>query len=196
MCRLIALFALAVLAATPTLAQHDHHAAPDSVETYVVTGLRVDEHNPPPGSAVGRAGLRYGDGGYVSIVYGKPYRRGRLVVGGLVGYDAVWAAGAHRATELWTTVPLTIGGTRIAPGGYSLFLTPRLDRWTLHVNRRLGMHLADEYSAAEDLVTTDAVPVPLNERVEGLTWAFAPDGTGLVFSWDETGVTFPFRRAD
>ena len=118
------------------------------------------------------------------------------MLGGLVGYGVVWAAGAHRATELWTTVPLAIGGTRVEPGAYSLFATPRPDRWTLHVNRRLGMHLADEYDPADDLVTVDVTPEALDAPVEGLTWAFAADGSALTLAWDRVRVSLPLARAD
>ena len=194
---------IALLVTRGAAAQHDH-ATPSPAdgpmavaETFVVTGLRVDEADPPPGSGVGRAGLRFADGGYVSVVHGKPYARGRVLWGGLVAWGTVWSAGAHRATELVTTVPLVIGGTRVEPGAASLFVTPRADApWTLHVNRHLGAHLTDEYDLAADLATVDAVPTALVEPVEGLTWAFAADGTALVLSWGDTSVTFPIARAD
>lgn len=198
MTRLLAFAALATLAASGPAAQHVHGDAPpsDSVETSLATGLRIDEAAPPPGSAIGRAGLRYGDGGYVSVVFGRPFVRGRQVFGGLVGYGEVWAAGAHRATELWTTVPLRLGDTVVEPGAYSLFVTPRPGRWTIHVNRRVGMHLADEYDPADDLVTVDVDPEALAAPVEGLTWAFADDGSALTLVWDRARVALPIARAD
>ena len=191
--------ALAVLVASGAHAQHHgpRHAPAESgvAETFVVTGLRVDEADPPPGSGVGWAGLRFADGGYVSVVHGKPYARGRVLWGGLVAWDAVWAAGAHQATELVTTVPLQIGGTRVAPGAYSLLVTPRQsEAWTLHVNRTLGAHLADEYDPADDLATAQAVPTTLAQPAEGLTWAFAADGSALTLSWGSTAVGFPISR--
>jgi hypothetical protein len=203
MIRPLVLAVLAVAAASGARAQHEHAAptpgaAPDAVaETFVVTGLRIGEADPPPGSAVGRAGLRYADGGYVAVVYGRPYARGRQVWGGLVGYDGVWVAGAHRATEVVTTVPLVVGGARLDPGAYSLFVTPRADGpWTLHVNRRLGMHLADEYDSAEDAAVAEAAPTTPAVPVEGLTWAFADDGSALTLAWADRAVAFPVSRAD
>lgn len=197
------LAALAVLAASGASAQHDH-AAPVSgggpmavAETFVVTGLRVDDADPPPGSGVGLAGLRFADGGYVSVVHGKPYARGRVLWGGLVAWDSVWAAGAHRATEMVTTVPLMVGGTRVEPGAYSLFVAPRDgEPWTLHVNRGLGAHLADEYDASDDLATVDAAPDTLAEVVGGLTWSFSDDGRALILSWGDTSVAFPIARVE
>lgn len=193
------LLALALTAA-PAAAQHVHGTAPpvgtDVLEAFVVDGFRIDPAAPPPGSGVGRAGLRFADGGYVHVVYGRPYARGRDVFGGLVGWDDVWVTGAHRATEFVTTVPLEIGGVRVEPGAYSLFTTPRPDRWTVHLNRALGMHLADEYDPALDVVAADVAPSPLAEPVEALTLDFVTaDGAGLRVRWGRTSVVLPLRRA-
>ena len=193
------LFAAALVALAPP-AEAQHHGgsspSPEVAETFVVDGLRVDAADPPPGSAVGRGGLRYADGGYVAVVYGKPYVRGRQVYGGLVGYGAVWVAGAHRATEMVTTVPLVIGGTRVEPGAYSLFVTPEPDAWTLHVNRALGTHLADEYDASLDVATVAVAPEVIDPPVEALTWSFAADGSALALAWGPLVADFPLARAD
>lgn len=202
------LFVLALALAATASAQHDHAAPPTSgdstavIETFVVEGLRVDPDDPPPGSAVGRAGMRFADGGYVSVVHGKPYARGRQVWGGLVGLNTVWVAGAHRATELVTTVPLRIGDARVEPGAYSLFVTPRHNAWTLHVNRSLGGHLADDYDPDLDVATVSVMTETLDARaldpsrltVEALTWRFADDGSALILAWERLMGAFPIAR--
>lgn len=188
------LLLLSLLAAIPHVAaQHDH--AEGEIETFVVEGLRVDAADAPPGSAVGRAGARLPGGGYLHVVYGKPYRRGRQIFGGLVAYDQVWATGAHRATELVVTVPVTVGGEPLEPGVYSLFTTPRPGRWTLHLNTVLGMHLADEYDAAHDVLTAEAAPETLDEPVDAFTIDFVAveGGIDLRIQWDRTAVRFPVR---
>jgi hypothetical protein len=199
--RLVAAFLVLGFAA-PVYAQHNHaqhgHASGDSAkaaETFLVEGLRVDPAYPPPGSAVGRAGARLPGGSYLHVVYGKPYKRGRQVFGGVVGYDQIWVTGAHRATELVATAPVTVGGEALEPGVYSLFTTPRTDRWTLHLNRALGMHLADEYDPALDVLTVDLVPGTLAEPVEAFTIDFIPtgDGVDLRIRWDRTEVAVPIR---
>lgn len=194
---------LSLLIAASAQAQHDHaHLDTEAgdpgtvVETFVVTGLRVDEADPPSGSGVGRAGLRYGDGGYVAIVHGKPYARGRQIWGGIVAFGQPWAAGAHRATELITTVPLLVGDTRIEPGVYSLFVTPRHNAWSLHVNTVLGMHLADEYDPAHDVGVVFAMPTVLQTPEEALTWSFRRDGAFLTLAWGNLAGEFPLARAD
>lgn len=186
-------FVVLLLSAAPVAAQHDHAAG--TTETFLVEGLRVDMADPPPGSAVGRAGARLPGGGYLHVVYGKPYKRGRVVFGGLVGYDQVWVTGAHRATELVVTVPVAVGGVPLEPGVYSLFTTPRPDRWTLHLNSALGMHLADEYDPALDVLAVDLLAETLAESVDAFTIEFMPadDGVDLRILWDGTAVSAPIR---
>ena len=211
--------ALALLAtAAPTRAQHVHihadgqrhvHEAPvaGAVVTSAAPGLRLDAVNPPLGSAVGRAGATLADGTYLSVVYGQPFVRGRTVFGGLVGWGAVWATGAHTSTELAVTRPILFGGTRVEPGLYSLFSTPRPDRWTFHLNRALGMHLADDYDEALNVAEADATPEALGETVQALTLDFVPAGAvagtaagaaagvDLRLQWDRTAVRVPIRPA-
>ncbi len=183
-----------LLIAPAATAQHEAVAG-SVVETFLVEGLRVDPADPPPGSAVGRAGARLPGGGYLHVVYGKPYARGRQIFGGLVGWDQVWATGAHRATELVVTVPVTVGGEALEAGVYSLFTTPHPDRWTLHLNTALGMHLADEYDPALDVLTVDLGPETLAEPLPAFTIDFVPaaDGADLRIRWDRTGVSVPVR---
>jgi hypothetical protein len=68
-----------------------------------------------------------GVGGFAArivIDYGQPHARGREVWGSLVPFDSVWRLGADRATHLTTDVPLTIGGTAVPAGSYSLAMLP------------------------------------------------------------------------
>jgi len=187
---------LTLFAVWVPFAAAQHGGTSDAMaETFLVEGLRVDAADPPPGSAVGRAGVRLPDGGYLHILYGKPYKRGRQIFGGLVGFGHVWVTGAHRATELVVTVPVTVGGRSLEPGVYSLFTTPQPEQWTLHLNRALGMHLADEYDPGLDVLTVDLTPTTLDAPVEAFTIDFVPvaDGADLRIRWDRTAVTVPIR---
>ena len=195
----LAALALGLALAAPAAAQHHggHAEAPGVTEAFEVSGLRVDDADPPPGSGVGRAGLRFDDGGYLSAVYGKPYARGRVIFGGVVAYDAIWSTGAHHATDVVTTVPLAVGDTTLAPGAYSLFTTPGRETWTVHLNARLGMHLADEYDPADDVAVVTVPVEALAEPVEALTYTFThTDGLGLRIAWGDVAVTLPFARAE
>ena len=197
-----ALLALGVTlaAVTPAGLLAQHHGSGDSgkTETFLVTGLRIDAESPPPGSAVGRAGARLAEGGYLHVVYGKPYARGRQIFGGLVAYDQIWATGAHQSSELAATVPFSIGGQRLEAGVYSVFTTPGRERWKLHLNSALGMHLADDYDPELDVLVAEAAARRLDEKTADLVLEFvAMDGHGgesdlvLRIRWDDIAVDFP-----
>ena len=143
---------------------------------------------------MGRAGaVLPGGSGYLHVVHGKPYARGRTVFGGLVAWDRIWATGAHQSSELATTVPLLVGETRVEPGVYSLFTTPGQEQWTLHLNAQLGMHLADDYDPELDVATITAEPGRSEQVTEGLVLEFVPrpGGVFLRLRWDRTVVDFP-----
>jgi hypothetical protein len=55
------------------------------------------------------------DGANVSIAYGRPYMKGRKIVGGLVPYGKVWRTGADEATTLTTDKALTVEGRSWSP---------------------------------------------------------------------------------
>src|ERR1700704_6978418 len=76
----------------------------------------------------------------ITIVYGRPYTKDpksgekRKIWGGLVPYSKVWRMGADEATTLTTDKDITIGGTAIAAGTYTLFLMPEEGGAKLIVN--------------------------------------------------------------
>ncbi|MEM1248797.1 MAG: DUF2911 domain-containing protein [Acidobacteriota bacterium] len=197
LCLILLQILTAAGSALPLLGQHHGKAgaAEAEAQTFVVTGLRVDADSPPPGSGVGRAGARLPGGGYLHVVHGKPYARGRVVFGGVVAFDQIWSTGAHVSSEFAVTVPVTVGGKDLEPGLYSLFTTPGRERWTLHLNRVLGMHLADEYDASQDVLVAAAVPTEPAEPSPDLRIEFVPAGAGvdLVIRWSAVQVSFPVR---
>ena len=174
---------------------------PADAETFVVEGLRVDAADPPPGSAVGRAGATLEDGTYLHVVYGKPYARGRTIFGGLVGFDQIWSTGAHMATELVVTDFVTVGGQPLAPGVYALFTTPRQSEpWTIHLNTHPGQHLADEYDAALDVVVAEMTAYEPDSYEQSLVYDFVPveggveGGVDLRIRWAGVDVRVPIRE--
>src|SRR5207247_7619316 len=66
----------------------------------------------------------------ITIVYGRPYTKDpksgemRKIWGTLVPYGKVWRMGADEATILTTDKDISIGGTPLKAGSYSLYLWP------------------------------------------------------------------------
>lgn len=202
------LTAAGLLLAPAAQAQADHaghgaasaSGAPAAVQVFAADGFRVDAAAPPPGSGVARAGAHLPGGTYVHIVYGRPYVRGRLVYGGLVAWDAPWVTGAHYATELTATAPVSVGGRTLAAGTYSLVTVPRRNGpWRVAINRGVGGHLTDTYDPALDVLSLDIRPDTLAARAEALTFRFEPGGGSsgavLSFAWDRLGFRLPIAPA-
>ncbi len=158
-------------------------------ETVLVNGLRIDPADPPGGSNVGRAMTFIGDT-YVHVAYSRPFKRGRIIFGGLVGLDRIWSVGAHYATEIVLTNPLMVQGKRLEAGVYALLATPGKETWTVHFNSVLGMHMTDLYDADYDVLVVEAPVQLLDETIEQHTIDFedTDEGANLRISWDNTRV--------
>ena len=134
-------------------------------------------------------------GADVSISYGRPYMRGRVIMGELVKYGRVWCPGADEATTLTINKPLKLGDLSLAAGRYTLWMLPAADAWTLIVNKRTGQWHT-QYDASQDLgrvaLTRRALPAP----VEQLTFAIDKDasrtGGAIKMTWETTEVSVPF----
>lgn len=137
----------------------------------------------------------------VTIDYGRPQKRGRVIFGGLVPWGAVWRTGANAATVLRTSGDLSIGGVTVPAGSYTLWTIPGPGGWKLVLNRQTknaaGQPLwGTEYDAMQDFVRVDMTARSLDAPVERFTIALAPQGDGgiLTLSWDTVQATIPLAR--
>jgi Protein of unknown function (DUF2911) len=148
---------------------------------------------------------------YVSVVYGRPYKRGRENIfgtresGAVVPFGERWRTGANEATEVTFTKPVTVAGQRLPAGTYSLSTTPGPDSWAVHFNSRLGLDglgvLADGTFTPVDLGPTDVLTVtakptqlPEDKEVDQFTIDLEPGGS-LVLRWIRTEVRVPIAPA-
>lgn len=134
---------------------------------------------------------------HIHIDYGSPGKRGRMIFGGLVGYGTVWTTGAHKATNINFGKDVTINGVDIAAGKYGLFTIPGQTEWTIIISKDWDMHLADDYTEANDLVRIQAPVQQLDEVVESLTFEVQEsDGEGgkITLKWDQTAVSFDLEN--
>jgi hypothetical protein len=176
-----------------------------------LVAIAQDLHPSRRPSPLGWSRIQLGDT-YVSVVYGRPYKRGRTNVfgtkesGALVPFGERWRTGANEATEITFTRPVTIAGQRLAAGTYSLFTTPRTDTWSVHFNSELALdgtgRLVDGKFAPVTLEPTDvltvmAKPTSLKEEVDQFTIDLVrtPAGADLVLRWILTEVRLPIAAA-
>lgn len=128
----------------------------------------------------------------VTVSYGRPYKKGRVIFGGLVPYNQVWRTGADEATTLVTDGDLMLGTLRVPKGSYALFTLPGKSAWTLVVNKTAKQWGAFSYDAKQDL---GRVPLKVGEGaapVEQFTIELQPAGERkaiLKLSWDKVVAT-------
>jgi hypothetical protein len=131
------------------------------------------------------------DGAKVSIEYGRPYTRGRKIVGGLVPYGRVWRTGADQATTLTTDAPLVIGGAKVPAGKVTLYTLPSAGGWKLIINKQTGQW-GTEYNEAQDLARVDLSTKALTSPVDQFTIKI--EGGKLVLAWELTELSVPIGK--
>lgn len=205
-----ALFAVAAafVLVAPALGQGDRPASPRGQASTQVGGEWVTPEN-------GRT--RYQGGQWIDVDYGRPILRGREDVFGsgesygerVTAGAPVWRAGANQTTRLSTEAPLVIGGKRIEPGEYSLFVDLAEDGWTLIVSSQphqesfsrdeeVATWGAYRYDAEYDVVRAPMTMDTSDHAIDQFTIVFA-DVTGsggkLVMAWENTVAVVPFEVA-
>lgn len=141
-----------------------------------------------PASPPGVATVTFADGHTVTIDYSRPSMRSRKIFGGLVPYDQVWRTGANSATSLKTDVDLTIGGTTVPKGSYTLYTLPGMNSWKLIVNKQTGQW-GTEYNQAQDLARIDMKVRQRSSGLELFTISFDKIDGGaatLKLEWENT----------
>lgn len=130
----------------------------------------------------------------ITINYGSPGMRGRVIWNGLVSYDQVWVSGSHWATAVTFSKDVTINGTTVPAGMYGFFTIPGREEWTLILNKVYDQHLADEYDESEDVVRVKVAPELLDTPVQRLTYEILRAGdtdVEIALSWDKIRVRMP-----
>jgi hypothetical protein len=131
----------------------------------------------------------------VTITYGRPYAKGRKIWGELVPFGKIWRTGADEATTLITEKTITIGGTEVPAGAYTLFTLPAEDGTAkLVINKQLGQW-GLSYNEKNDLARVDLTKAAVAAPVEQFTMAIEgnPSGGGLIkMSWESTEYSVAF----
>ena len=157
----------------------------------------------------------YTAGKWIEVSYSRPMLRGRTDIfgkgadyGKAVNAGApLWRAGANVTTTLKTEVPLEIGGKRLEPGEYSLFVDLKEPGWTLVVSTQPRQEKYDPKEKAKTWgsynydTKFDVVRVPMKMvtpavSVDQFTIAFVDmsnDGGKLAMAWEKTGAVVPFK---
>jgi hypothetical protein len=146
----------------------------------------------PPGTAQ----FTFSDGKKITIDYGRPFKKGRRIYGGLVPYGKVWRTGANEATSFVTEKDIDVEGTRVPAGSYTLYTLPSEGTWKLIINKQTGQW-GTEYDQAQDLARIDMKKEALPQPVEQFTISFEPssgNSTTLRLDWENTHLSVPIKQ--
>ncbi|MCU0449257.1 MAG: DUF2911 domain-containing protein [Bernardetiaceae bacterium] len=131
--------------------------------------------------------------GEVKVNYSRPGKKGRQIFGKVVPFGALWRTGANAATKFTFSEEVTIAGTKVPKGEYSLFSIPNAGEWTIILNKNANANTGN-YKPEEDVVRFQAKTSALPMEVESFTINFANLSVSAALveiSWDKTMVSFP-----
>jgi Protein of unknown function (DUF2911) len=199
---------LATLVAAVLLFPHGGHAQ---------TGRPASPAGASAAEVTGRYNERgtYVGGKWIEIRYGRPIKRGRDLFGpsdfgeALNDGAPVWRAGANVSTRLITELPLSIGGKRIAPGEYTIFIDLKRNDWTMIVSswpaqttyddkNKQALWGAYDYTSDKDIVRLPMKVENLPHAFEQLSWEFldiTDSGGRLGMIWDKKLASVAFAVA-
>lgn len=133
---------------------------------------------------------------YIKVTYGKPFKRGRKVFGGMIPYGRVWRTGANEATEITITQDIYFGPKFVKAGTYSIFSIPMPDKFVIILNKELGQFGAFEYDRRQDLLRIE-VKTEVARAKEDFTIDFrredSDNGVNMIFWWDTVRLKVPIK---
>lgn len=137
----------------------------------------------------------------MEVIYNRPWKKDRVIFGGLVPYGQVWRTGANEATIFVTNKDIEIKGKTLKGGKYTLWTIPGEETWTIIFNKQTGQWGINYQGEANRKSEMDAlvvqVPVTVQEKVfEQFTISFEKIGEeiDLVLMWDQTLVVVPVNH--
>lgn len=137
---------------------------------------------------------------HISIEYGRPVARGRVLFGKLVPWDSVWHPGADSATRITFDHDVLLEEHPVKAGEYSLWLIPHEHApWTFILSRAAHTFHKPYPGAAQDAYRIDVTPEPVS-HMETLAIYFPVvlrDEAVMRIHWGETAapirIKSPYR---
>jgi hypothetical protein len=95
-----------------------------------------------------------------------------------------------------TDTDLTIGGTAVPAGSYTIFVVPNADKWALVISKKTGEWGTAYPGPSEDLARIDMKASKLPSAVENFTIAFDHSGVGctLHMDWETTRASVDIAK--
>ena len=142
-----------------------------------------------------KAECKLSGGKTITIDYSSPRAKGRKIFGELVPYGQVWRAGANEATSFVTSGDITVGGTAVPAGKYTIFAVPDQNKWKLVISKKTGEWGTAYPGPDNDLARIDMKASKTSAPVENFTIAFDEAGGGctLRMEWENTRASVDIK---
>jgi hypothetical protein len=180
------------------------------------TALAQQQERAPRGAASASI-----SGKSVAVDYGRPALKGRSLDTLLkdLPADRIWRAGEQQVTTVNFAGDVLVGGTKVPAGKYSVYVhAGEANKWSLVLNKDLGVPLGKIWAAAPDSMKNEPWPhytdytasiagqelarVPLKAAAAGapvdlFTISFAPAGAGqtMTLAWGTQAWTTDVQAA-
>ncbi len=127
----------------------------------------------------------------VTIVYGSPSVKGRVIWGELVPFDKIWRAGANEATTFEFSKDVEIENKKLPAGKYSFFIIPNKEKSTLIFNNDANQWGAYKYNIDKDQLRVDVKPSISSDQIEKLVYKI--DQSNILLKWSNWGISFDVK---
>lgn len=157
------------------------------VACWIATSACAQDKSSRP-SPPAKAECKLAGGKTIVVDYSSPRMKGRKIYGELIPFGQVWRAGANESTTFVSDTDLSVGGTTVPAGSYTIFTIPNVDKWTLVISKKTGEWGTAYPGAKEDLARIDMKVSKLPSAVENFTIAFDQSGgnCALRMDWETT----------
>jgi hypothetical protein len=134
----------------------------------------------------------------ISVSYGQPSRRGRLIFGeekdvALQPYGKYWRLGANAPTEITFNKDILFANQPVKAGTYRMYAVPGADSFQISLNSQVGSFSgAPEPDYSLDILKVN-IPVISATETEKFVINFTKDGAvvNMDLVWDQTLVRVP-----
>jgi len=152
-------------------------------------GIWARQNQPSPAATA--KGTINGANINITIEYSSPAVKGRKIWGGLVPYDAIWRAGANKATTITTDKAIKVEGKDLKAGSYSIYMIPGTKTWRVIFNSETGQWGTTHdgvttHEPTKDVLSVNVTPVKSSSTEERLKYLVTPKGIELV--WENLSV--------
>jgi hypothetical protein len=130
----------------------------------------------------------------IKVLYSRPMMKDRKIFGELIKYGKEWRVGANEATMITFYQPVSIGGSAVNQGTYTVSVVPAADSWTFNFSTEMGIWGAanrdQSKTVASATVPTSLVASP--REALSMTFQEVDDQTAnLVVEWENTQAILP-----